>query len=210
MEWESVASETPVCILMRHAERFHIPVGSVGTDVPLTEKGRQDSRAWGRLYGGWVRKICASPISRCVDTAKCIAEGAGLGREVSLCTELGAPGPFVTDGQLAWQNWIRLGGAEVNRRLMTTQECLPGMVIPLQGARRLVDFMQKTADGRSGIHVFVTHDNILAITIAQLVGVVAEYEGVGWPAFLEASAWWYKGTKLYCEWSRQVFELTPW
>ena len=111
---------------------------------------------------------------------------------------------------MVWSGTTVTGGTEVNRRLMTTQECLPGMVIPLQGARHLVDFMLKTAGGGSGIYVFVTHDNILAITIAQLTGVVSDHKGVGWPEFLGVSAWWCTGSKLYCEWRRQVFELALW
>lgn len=210
MIWETVCLKTAVCVLVRHAERFAIADGDVGLDVPLTEKGRRDAVAWGVRYGEDLRKILSSPILRCVDTANCIVEGARFRQKVLISAKLGDPGPYVVDGRIAWANWERLGSAELNRRLMTTREELPGMVEPLMGAKRLVDFMLTTADRNPGIYVYVTHDNIIAITIAQLLGTVAEYKGDGWPDYLQASAWWRSGSKLFCEWGCRLFELPLW
>lgn len=210
MIWETVCLKTAVCVLLRHAERFAIEDGDVGLDVSLTEKGRRDARVWGAHHGEELRKIFSSPISRCADTAKCIVEGARFRQKVSISTRLGDPGPYVVDGRIAWKNWEHMGSAELNRRLMTTREELPGMVEPLTGARRLVDFMLMTADRNSGIYAYVTHDNIIAITIAQLLGIVAEYNGAGWPDYLQVSAWWRSGSKLICEWGCRLFELPLW
>ena len=51
------------------------------TDSPLTEKGRQQARELGRKVkesGVHIDEILYSPLSRAADTAKAVAEAAGL------------------------------------------------------------------------------------------------------------------------------------
>lgn len=95
-----------VYLLIRHAERPHITAedADYGAHVGLTAAGREHAVALGKMFPPEGDAVYySSPVGRCMDTAKCIAEGralAGYGAGASqpasqLATE-GAPGAVVT------------------------------------------------------------------------------------------------------------------
>ena len=70
-----------VYLLIRHAERPHITSADAdyGAHVGLTDAGREHAVALGKMFpleGDAV--YYSSPVGRCMDTAKCIAEGRAL------------------------------------------------------------------------------------------------------------------------------------
>jgi len=101
--------DKPSVFLVRHAERTEIPPGAPGNDVPLTEAGRQSSLELGRSIGKHLKSVHSSPVLRCMDTAKLLAQGAERSISIQPNQLLGGPGAFVLDGNLAWQNWERFG-----------------------------------------------------------------------------------------------------
>ena len=69
-------------------------------------------------------------------------------------------------------------------RLVGDDVAMDGMAEPEPAARLLVDRMFAVADGRPGLHVFVTHDSLVTATAARLL---RERLGVDdWPWCLEA------------------------
>ena len=99
-----------VYLLIRHAERPHITAedADYGAHVGLTAAGREHAVALGKMFPPEGDAVYySSPVGRCMDTAKCIAEGralAGHGAGASStasstasqpATE-GAPGAVVT------------------------------------------------------------------------------------------------------------------
>lgn len=67
-----------VYLLIRHGERRHITPQDTdnGAHVGLTEKGRAQAFALGALFPDEGDAVYfSSPVGRCIDTAKCIAEG---------------------------------------------------------------------------------------------------------------------------------------
>ena len=54
--------------------------------------------------------------------------------------------------------------------LMIGSEPLPGMADPDPAARRLVRHMLATAGDRPGLHLFITHDFVITVTVARLLG----------------------------------------
>lgn len=67
-----------VYLLIRHGERRHITPEDTdnGAHVGLTEKGRAEAFALGKLFPADGDALYfSSPVGRCIDTAKCIAEG---------------------------------------------------------------------------------------------------------------------------------------
>lgn len=70
-----------VYLLVRHAERPHITAADAdyGAHVGLTDAGRERAVALGKMFPPEGDAVYySSPVGRCMDTAKCIAEGRAL------------------------------------------------------------------------------------------------------------------------------------
>ena len=95
-----------VYLLIRHAERPHITAedADYGAHVGLTDAGREHAVALGKMFPPEGDAVYySSPVGRCMDTAKCIAEGralagygAGASQPASQPATEGAPGAVVT------------------------------------------------------------------------------------------------------------------
>lgn len=153
--------------------------------MPLTEHGRRLAVSFGERLCGRLRSLHTSPVLRCVQTAEALREGASPAQEASLDFLLGNPGVYVRDGRLAWSNWQRLGHVGVIRHLMSADNPLPGMNPPSAAARALVDHMLGAAAKAPGLHVFVTHDSLVAVTVARFLK--RSLDPADWPAYLEGA-----------------------
>lgn len=205
MRWPTmVPASGPVAVLLRHAERPEIPEGSPGMEVDLTEAGRAATRRVGAALGERLRSITTSPVRRCRTTAAFLREGADRPLEISDQTLLGAPGAFVADGDVAWESWRRMGNEGVIAHLMASSEPLPGMHPPELAARRLLDLLSTALDHRAGVHLFVTHDAVLAPFVARTLGRPLEREQ--WPGYLDAVMLWREDGELVARYR----ESTPW
>ncbi len=199
-------SPEPLLLLLRHGARGPIPVGEPGGEVPLLPEGVESARALGGRIGGRLVHVRTSPVLRCVETADAIADGAGRHTLPTPDHLLGAPGVFVVDPAVAWKSWERLGPEGVMAALVAGEH-LPGLAPPAAAAVRLVAHMVACAAGRSGVHVFVTHDSLLVATIAHTVGGPLPREE--WPGFLEALAVSPSKEFLTLRW-RDRTRVLPW
>jgi hypothetical protein len=123
-----------------------------------------------------------------VETAEAIVDGAGLALEPLLDRHLGDPGVYVTEPENAWKNWQRLGHPGVMKHLVEKNTALEGMRHPKEAAHMLLVHMKRCLEGASGIHVFVTHDAIMAPTVSRLLEEPLGREF--WPVYLESAAFW--------------------
>lgn len=187
-------AEQPVAMLMRHAARPPIPNGETGHDLPITEQGRNLSVILGRAVASRLRSVSSSPVRRCLQTGRALGEGAGLNRDVIPDTLLGDPGVYVLDPALAWKNWQRLGHEGVTSHLLTASQQLPGMAVPDQAAKTLVDHMLDSIADKKGLHAFITHDYIVAVTASRLMtGQLTTPE----PEYLEAAFFWREAGQIH-------------
>ncbi len=170
-------------LLLRHAAREPLPPGLPGDDVLLTSDGRVSARALGARIGAQLRTLHTSPVLRCVETARALVEGADVEMRVVEDAHLGAPGVYVEDSALAWSAWLRLGHAAVMAHLVAGDR-LEGLAEPRRATARLVEHLLATAGGTPGVHVFVTHDALVAPAAAHLLGRTLEPDD--WPEYLEA------------------------
>lgn len=78
--FESLKPTERVYLLIRHSIRRHItPQDSDnGAHVGLTDEGRALAISFGRLFPAGDAVYFSSPVGRCIDTAKCIAEGRAM------------------------------------------------------------------------------------------------------------------------------------
>lgn len=69
-----------VTLFVRHAERFPLMTASDVFQAGLTDSGIRQARVFGESLAQHFRidSLIASPIQRCVDTARHLLEGAGL------------------------------------------------------------------------------------------------------------------------------------
>lgn len=157
-------------MLLRHAEREALDDGEIGESCPLTPEGLRDARELGSRIAGWrIDRLYSSPVSRCVDTAKAIAGGAGIGGvEIAVRKELGDPRIYIKDMGLAEQAFKKYGNAGVVEQYVRNGG-LEGFVT--SAGRRL--FMSGIyADiERAGSHnVYVSHDMLLIPMITHMTG----------------------------------------
>ena len=184
----------PVAVLLRHSVRGPLPPGKAGYRLPITEEGSALARELGVLIGSRLKTLHASPLVRCMQTVEAI--GAGAEVEVSAVRDrlLGDPSVYVIDGELAWSNWREQGHESVMRHLVSQDRPLPGMAHPGPAARFLVRHMLACAEGRPGLHLFVTHDLVVTATAARLLG--QSFGADSWPWYLEGVFFWKQGGRL--------------
>ena len=178
-------ADAPVAVLLRHSVRGPLPSGDAGNAVPLTRDGARLARCLGGVLGDRLRALHVSPLPRCVQTAEALRSGAEV--DVPIVTDrlLGDPGVYVLDARRAWFNWEALGHEAVVQSLVAGGPALPGMADPDRAARRLVRHMLATAGDRPGLHLFITHDFVITVTVARLLGEPLGRED--WPWYLEGA-----------------------
>lgn len=195
VRWLSeIPASAPAAVLLRHSVRDHLPPGDAGYSLPITEVGVTLAQQLGSMLEDRLRTLHASPLTRCIQTAEALRAGAGVDIPVVEDRLLGDPGVFVVDGKRAWSNWVELEHEGVMEHLVSQDFPLPGMADPDPAARFLVQHMLAVADGRAGLHVFVTHDSLVTATAARLLG-----EPLGpdaWPWYLEGAFFWSENGHL--------------
>lgn len=193
---EHAPRDRPVAMLIRHSVREHLPPGEMGYEMPITADGRRLAVDLGRRMYGRLMTVHSSPVRRTVQTAECMMEGSGRDGRVVHDRLLGDPGVFVLDSR-AGETWRVFGHEEVLRKLGQCNEILPGCADADAAARFLVSRMLSAIDGAPGLHGFVTHDSVVVLAAARLLGVALGKEE--WPKFLEAAFFWREGDKVHVE-----------
>ena len=177
--------DAPVAVLLRHSVRDHLPPGEAGYGIPITPVGAALARELGALVGSRLRTLHASPLPRCVQTAKAIRAGAAADIPVVRDHLLGDPGVYVIDDERGGRNWKERGYEGVMAHLVSQDRPLPGMADPAPAARFLVRHMLAIAGNRSGLHLFITHDSVVTATAARLLGEPLGRDA--WPWYLEGA-----------------------
>ncbi len=171
-------------ILVRHAERPAIAADKVGNEVLLTPEGEADAKAFVRGLSSPVVSIKSSPISRCVQTAKLMADVIGYpARQIELSKDLGDPGFIIVDGEKAWEHWQVKGHRAVNDYLLSGTERWHGFAdIELSVQAFAKTIMTALQESEPGLHVWVTHDTILATFASRVLPQPLTLQQ--WPHFL--------------------------
>lgn len=185
---QAAPENEPVAMLLRHSIRDDIPDGTIGNDVPLNELGIDWCYDLGNALLGRVKSVRSSPALRCMQTAELMIQSSANKCLVLVDHLLGAPGIYVLDEQVAWGNWLKLGNDGVIQHLVSGEGALPGMADPPKAAHRLIEHMLTSIVGQPGFHVFVSHDSIVAPTVARVIGQKMTQNQ--WPEYLDAALIW--------------------
>lgn len=192
---KEIPTDKPVVMLLRHSVRPPLPPEGENFSVPLTEEGVRLARELGQRLCGRLRSLRTSPFVRCMETARALLDGAGADLPIAPDKLLGEPGIFIVDRQVALQHWQERGHKGMMAHLAQEDKPLPGMAAPEAAARFLVHHMLSASGTEPGCHVFVTHNSIITVAVARLLGKPLGADA--WPWFLEAAFFWRVGETLH-------------
>lgn len=182
-------------LFVRHGERESVASHEFPRyDAPLTESGHRAAESVGTILGSRLVTVRTSPVPRCVETALAIIKGAGRTGNPELDRLLGDPGAFVVDGDVAMAELVERGFHPAVRQLGNGAR-LPGFAAPdLATTQLLALAISLLTANPSGVHLLVTHDLILATTVARIRGIaLGENE---WPGYLHGLAVWLDNRQL--------------
>ncbi|TDO99796.1 histidine phosphatase family protein [Marinomonas balearica] len=172
-------------LLVRHAERPDIPANTVGNEVLLTDKGKEDTRNFARSISDPVVSIQSSPIGRCLQTAEIIADVVGIERDDIVSNrDLGDPGFIINDARSAWTHWQEKGHERVNQHLLSGGEQWEGFK-ELDHAVKIFDtsIRKQLSKQNEGVHIWITHDTILATYASRIMPT--RLKMTQWPRYLD-------------------------
>lgn len=161
----ALAMSPPAVILVRHAEKAPKERGE-DRDRLLTSDGMQKALAMGKEIGlaGRPATIWHSPVPRCCQTARQIADGAGIGGICEYPRLEGIP-DFVADNNVkeqAIRREKRRGGGRSFKDvvdILAKNDGYPGFPRPSLGAIMLTNLL--LARAAEGININVSHDWII-------------------------------------------------
>ncbi|MED5238083.1 MAG: histidine phosphatase family protein [Pseudomonadota bacterium] len=196
--------DKPVHLLTRHSVRELAKNGFADYRLPLTPEGIEMARDWGSKLNRPVETFYSSPVGRCVNTAKAMAEGAvkaGLmaqaPEEIEVDTTLVEPGCYVVDINEVGPTFFKLGAFRfLNQHL---QEPFEGMLSPAEGRAKLAAYLQEREPEPGNLNVHVTHDTILAVLVAELHGRRQITED-DWPWMMEGLWVWFSPGQMHWIW----------
>lgn len=200
-----VPENSNVTLMMRHSERFEIPKGELGTDILLTEKGKEFAKKYGEMLPFPIAEILTSPIQRCVDTGECLLSGQNNDHyPVTADQKLGIPGVFITDMDIAvpylLEHGIRTGFLD-----SLNKENPNGMEYLKTGADKLLQMIFSSSPD-NGVKVMVTHDNVLSFVLSYLFEQ-SELTDDFWPDVLETAVFWQNGSDYFVAWRDQTLRI---
>lgn len=174
----------PRIVLIRHAEREPIPKGEVGNEVAITAAGRIAAQRLARRRDFQVVSVRSSPIRRCLETAAIIAAANGIRSDaISTSRDLGDPGYFIENGDLAWRAWQEEGHEGVKRFLLRATGSRPGFMDLRSAANGLAGRIRERLSVLEGREVWVTHDTVLGAFLAHLM--FGQMTLADWPGYLD-------------------------
>lgn len=168
--------------ILRHSDRYDFTPGTIGSDVLLNEKGKENAIYFGsQLKHSEIKNIFTSSVKRCVQTAEYIREGYGTHFEIIEAPELGNPGTFVQDPEKTGKHYLKHGIYQMYQDLIRDIK-IDGMRTAKEGADILRKFIiENTHD--SGLTLFISHDSLIILLQFVLEGKV--YTQENWLGFLE-------------------------
>ena len=167
--------------------------GFASYDLPLTPQGRVLAKSWGRWLAEYLpysldTHSIASPIWRCVDTAKLMQEGAGVRQPISHEPLLVEPGSLVTDAKQANEEFKRIGALNfINTFLQDTSSSTKPAK---QGGLDLLSLLYQSQPEPGHLSLAVSHDTLLA----AFLGVMRQHKQItwdDWPKMMEGMFLWF-------------------
>jgi len=194
----------PCTAIIRHAERPPIPQGSWGTELSIRPEGIQASRELGSALGSRLGTLVASPVLRCVETAREVGVGAGRAQPaVETDARLGSPGAHIARVEELGTLFLDRDTRDIVADVLAGVS-VPGLRPPRAVAAVLVDLAAALPRQPATVDVCVTHDAIVATLAGGLLGARPELTRAEWPDFLEGVVLAWPGGEPVVVWLGEV------
>ena len=200
----------PCAIILRHAERHHVPSIAESLAVGITEKGRKDAFEAGRsIQGAGTIRLFHSPAVRCRETAEAIAEGflsaGGMVESTKETWDLCAPYLLDTiilkeadrQGHAFMRSWF--DGKFDPEWILPTSESADMVLAPI-----IAGLQEDGWAERMDIHV--SHDWEIVLLRDELFGT--RYEEEGWIEYLDGIKFLPGGTGFRAMTAKATTEFT--
>ena len=190
--------QTPVAFLTRHSLREQPKNGFASYEIPLTPEGVELARILGTRVDRPVAGFYSSPVQRCIDTARAMAEGMGCpDATISKTPYLVEPGSYVQEIEKVGGLFFKLGPVGFASKHLRGE--VRGVLSPRDGTLQLLKHLRDTMGSGAELTVHVTHDTILAAFVYSLLGH-EELEEFHWPWMMEGVFVWFDEGHVHWIW----------
>lgn len=148
---------TPVLYLVRHASTEWTPLRRLlgSTDLPLSEKGRDEAMALrARLPGGGYEGVWSSQLQRAVETARLAWGEPKIDRRLR----------EIDFGELEGARWDQLSPAQQALLADFDNFAAPGGETTRQLRERVLSFVEELPPGR---HLVFTHGGVVRLLLSE-------------------------------------------
>ncbi|MDX1694509.1 MAG: histidine phosphatase family protein [Ketobacteraceae bacterium] len=196
--FDRLPGNQPVAFLTRHSLREQPKNGFANYEVPLTAEGVALAEALGKAIERPVAGFYSSPVQRCVDTARAMAEGLGY-REATIheTPYLVEPGSYVQEIEKVGRLFFKLGPVAFASKHLKGE--VRGVLSPEQGTLQILRHLKETLGEGNELTVHVTHDTILAAFVYCLLGH-DELDDSHWPWMMEGVFVWFDEGQVHWIW----------
>ena len=201
-------SSDSLWLLIRHGEKVQPPKENPFVDVPLTQKGIEEATRFGKLlknkFPNEIKGVHSSPKRRCVETSEAILKGIGDLEGFETSTLLGNPGPYVIDSKVAGQSYLKIRDENIVKiQVEGTQ--IDGFRDVMEGSKLLLEYVL-TRKPNPGMHIFVTHDVIIAAFLGSVIGYVVDEPE--WIKYLQGICIYIDDKKVYMDTIEGKIDIT--
>jgi len=205
---ENSLSSDAVWLIIRHAEKEQPPDDDPFFDVSLTGKGFKEAVQFRDLikekFSIEINGIYSSPLRRCMETSKAIVDRIDEIESFETSNLLGDPGPYVVDDEIAGQSFLELENDEVVK-MQIEGEDIEGFRDVNEGSKLLLEYVL-SRQPTSGLHIFVTHDVIIAALLGSIIGYVVDIQK--WIKYLHGLCLYRHEDKLFMDCNEGTFNIT--
>jgi len=190
-----IPENTPVAIVMRHAERFDIKRGEVGLDVSLTEDGEKSAFKLGSDHlKGKISNVYSSYIQRCIDTGENILKGAeNTNIKIEPMAILAGDEIFINDFQKMAEFYMTNGMLTLLDLAYDRKEIV-GLNNVEASVYSFINVILEKIENQNGISLFITHDMFISLIAGEIFR--HKTTGENWPDFMEPIFIWKDGSDI--------------
>jgi len=187
-----IPQNTPVAIIMRHAERFDIKRGEVGLDVSLTEDGRKSALKLGSEYmRDKILNVYSSYVERCIDTGENILKGANNHNiQIEKLNALAGDDIFINDFK-KMSEFYMTNGMLALLDLAYERKKIVGLNNIEASVYKFINLVTEKIENKNGISLFITHDMFISLIAGEIFR--HKTTGENWPDFMEPIFIWKEG-----------------
>ena len=197
-----------VKLVIRHSIRESLKGVELPDEVPLTTEGRNMAINYGKNLCNPIGEVYSSNVLRCVQTVRCIIEGASDSIEYPI--SLVDMRQFYTyDIQQSFRTFVsEKNGKNVVVKL-SNGISLPGFYPIRDIALNQLKFIFGTGGQPSRLDIYCTHDFQLICLISAIFKTIVNIDEVNnnWPQMLEGIYLWGNIDNFYCVWRQNICHI---